>query len=72
LPHDPRHVPRGVDGRVPFATAKRLEVAVAIAAQVLRVGEEAGVRLAAREKRQLVPACERRLDERPAEELRSA
>ena len=48
------------------------EVAVAVAAQLLGLREEPGVRLPAGEDRDLVPARERRLDDRAAEEHRAA
>ena len=46
-----RDVARVVDDRVPLAARERLEVAVAIAVQLLEVGEAAGVGLAAVEQR---------------------
>jgi hypothetical protein len=51
---------------------QRVEAALAIAVELLRLGEELRVRLAAVEERQLVPARERRLRDRSAEELRPA
>jgi hypothetical protein len=72
LADDPRHVPARVDDRVERAAAKRAEVAVAIAAQLLDLGEEVRVRQAAVEQRDVVAARERALDDRAAEELRAA
>ena len=48
------------------------EAAVAVAEDVLDLGEEPGVRPAAMEERQLVARGERRLDERTADELGAA
>jgi hypothetical protein len=72
LADDTRQVTRDVDGGVPASSAQRLEAAVAIPAQLLDAGEEVGIRLPPVEERQLVASRERRLDDRPAEELRAA
>ena len=58
----PSHAPSG----------ERVEVAVAVALQVLDLREELGVRLPAREDRHLVPVRERGVDGVAAEELRPA
>ena len=55
-----------------LAPAQRVEVAVAVAAQLLDVGEELGPRLAAVEQRHVVAARERGVDRVAAEELRAA
>ena len=65
-----RDVARVVDDDVPLAGGERLEVAVAIAVQLLEVGEAAGVGLAAIEERQRVAVRARGGDERGAEEGR--
>ena len=70
--HDTRHVPGGVDDRVPGASLKRREVAVPVAAQLLRLGKELRAGLAAVEEGDLVATAERGLDGRAAEELRPA
>ena len=67
-----RHVAGRVDHRVPLTPLERREPAVAVAAQLLDLGKELGVRLATVEERDLVAARERRLDRRAAEELRPA
>ena len=54
------------------AAVERTEAAVPVAEDVLGLGKEAGVRLAAVEERQLVARGERRLDDRAADELRAA
>ena len=72
LLHDPRHVAARVDDRVEVAALERGEVAVAVAAQPLHVGEEVGLRLAAVEQRDVVPARERDVDDVPAQELGAA
>ena len=72
LAHDARHVSGRVDHGVPGASRKRTQVVGAVAAELLGVGEELGVRRAAIEERQLVPAPERRLDHRTPDELGSA
>ena len=70
------HVRRDVAGRVddcvPRPPGEQREVALPVAVHLLDLREEVGVRLAAVEERQLVPAGERRLGRRPAEELRPA
>ena len=55
-----------------LAPAQRVEVAVAVAAQLLDVREELGPRLAAVEHRHVVAARERGVDRVAAEELRAA
>ena len=72
LAHDARQVARGIDHDVPVAALERREVAVAVAAQLLDVGKELRVGLAAVEQRHLVPARERLVDDRATEELRPA
>jgi hypothetical protein len=72
LPDDARQVAGDVDHGVPVAVAQGIEVAVAIAVKLLDLGEELRVRLPAREGRDLVPARERAVDGRAAEELGSA
>ena len=69
LPHDARQVPRDVDHGVPAAAPQRVELAVTVAEQPLDAGEQLGIRPAAVEERDLVPALERRLDGRATEEL---
>ena len=56
----------------PSCAREQGEVALPVAVQLLDLREEVGVRLAAVEERQLVPAGERSLGGRPAEELRAA
>ena len=58
--------------RVPFAILERRQVAVAVAAKLLDLRKELGVRLAAVEERQLVAAGERGLGDGAPEELRTA
>jgi hypothetical protein len=69
---DAGQVARRVDDRVPRAAFERAQVAVAIAAQLLGLREQLGVRLAAVEERDLVALLERVLDDGTAEELRPA
>jgi len=61
-----------VDTGVEAAAEQRVERAGTIAAQLLGLGKELGVRLAAVEERRLVSRSEGRLDDRPAEEPRAA
>jgi hypothetical protein len=70
--YEPRYEAGGVDDGVPLPSLERVQVAVAVAAQLLRVREEPRIRPPAVEERQLVPARERLLGDRPAEELRAA
>jgi hypothetical protein len=70
--HDPREVARRIDDGVPRAAGERGKVAVPIAAKMLRLGEQAGVRLPAVEEGHLMVARERRVDDRAAEKLRPA
>src|SRR5205807_6968242 len=72
LPHDPRHEAARVEDAVPRAALERLEVAVAVAAEVLGLGEEVRVRLPAREERDVVARREGGVDRVTAEELRPA
>src|SRR5205814_5492344 len=72
LSHDARHVAARVDDAVERAAAERVELAVAVAVQMLDLGKELGVRPAAREDRHLVPAGEGSVDRVAAEELRPA
>jgi hypothetical protein len=72
LADDSREVTGDVDDCVPAAPLQRLEVAVAIAAQLLDLREELRIRLSAVEQRQLVIAREGAFDDRAAEELRAA
>src|SRR5439155_11449526 len=69
---DARDVATGVDDRVPRSAFEGREVPFAIAAELLGLGEELGVRLPAVEEGDLVPARQGRFDCRAAEELRSA
>ena len=66
------HVAARVDDAVPRPAGERVQAAVAVADEVLRLGEELGVRAAAREDRHLVAARERGRHRVPAEECRSA
>ena len=66
--HLAREVARGVDDRVPGAPLERLEVAVAVALQLLELGEEAGVRLAPVEERDRPAARLRGVDDLGPEE----
>ena len=61
-----------VDTGVEAAAEQRVEWAGTIAAQLLGLGKELGVRLAAVEERRLVSCGEGGLDDRPAEEPRAA
>ena len=70
--HDSRHVAARVDNRVELPAVERAEISVAVAAQLLGVGEELGPRLAAIEHRHVVAALQRRLDDGAAEELCAA
>jgi hypothetical protein len=72
LPDDARQVAGDVDHGVPAAVAQRVEAAVTVAVKLLDLREELGVRLPAREGRDLVPARKRAFDGRAAEELGSA
>ena len=72
LAHDARHVAARVDDGVEAAPAERVEVAVAVAAQLLDIREELGPRLAAVEERHLVTVVERGVDDMTTEELRPA
>jgi hypothetical protein len=69
---DPRVVAARVDDRVPRAAAKRVEVAVAVSTEVLRLGKEVGIGLTTREGRDVVAARERGLDRDTPGELRPA
>jgi hypothetical protein len=69
---DARHVARRIDDRVPLAPFEGGQVAVAVAAQLLGLGEELRVRLAAVEERDLVPLRKRGLGDGPPQELRPA
>jgi len=71
-PDDARDIARGVDGRVPASASQPIEAAVAVAADLLELREEAGVPLAAVEERELVAAGGGALDEVAAEEGRAA
>ncbi len=70
--HDPRHVAARVDHRVEPPAVERAEISVAVAAQLLGVGEELGPRLAAIEHRHFVAVLQCRLDHGAAEELCTA
>jgi hypothetical protein len=61
-----------VDHGVPVGASKSLEGLSAVAADLLRLGEELRVRAAAVEQRQLVSALERVFDQNAAEEARAA
>src|SRR5439155_26459277 len=65
-----RHVTARVDDRVEAAPGERAEIAVAVAAELLDVGEEVGTGLPAVEQRHLVAVLERELDDVPPQELR--
>jgi hypothetical protein len=69
-PHDLRHVPRHVEHGIPGPALERGHVPRPVAVQLFDVRKELAIRLAAVEERQLVPARQRRLDDRAAEELR--
>ena len=69
---DARVVAAGVDDGVPLPATEHVEPAVAVAVEHLGVREEAGVRLAARERRHLVAALERGLGRGASREPRSA
>jgi hypothetical protein len=69
---DPRDVPRRIDDGVPAPALERAQVAVAVAAQVLRLGVELRAGAAAVEERQLVAGRKRGLRNRAPEELRAA
>ena len=71
LLHPARDVGRGVDDRVPLAALEGLQVVlVAVAVELLQVGEQARPGLAAIEQRDLVPPPDRRLDGLRPEETR--
>ena len=70
VPHDARHVAGGVDDCIPPPSVERLEAAVPVPTQSLGLREEVGVRLAACEERQLVPASQRGVRDRTPEEPR--
>ncbi len=70
--HLAREVRRRVHDRIPLAGAQGGEIAVAVAAQALDVGEELGAVLSAREDRDLVPGLERGLDDVTADEDRAS
>src|SRR5581483_10174367 len=72
LAHDARHVAARVDDTVPAPAGERVELAVAVALQVLDLREELGIRLAAGEDRDVVSVGERRVDRVPPQELRAA
>jgi hypothetical protein len=72
LADDARDLPGSVDRSVPRAAAQRLQISVTVTAQLLDLGKEFGVRLSAREDRDVVTACKRRFDDRAPEELRPA
>jgi hypothetical protein len=65
-----RHVAGGVEDGVPGSALEDREPAVPIAVQLLDLGEALGMRLATVERRDLVPAGQRRLDQREADEPR--
>ena len=70
VPHDARHVAGGVDDCIPPPSIERLEACVPVPTHSLRLREELGVRLAAREERQLVPASQRGVRDGAPQELR--
>jgi hypothetical protein len=70
LPHDPRHLAGRVDRSVPLAPAQCVQVAVPVAAQLLDLREQVGIRLAAREDADLVAVRKRRFNDRAPQELR--
>jgi len=57
LAHQAREVAASVDDSIPAPIFQRRKAAIALADQLFDLGEEIGVRLAAVEKRDLVPAC---------------
>ena len=67
--NDVRDVARRIDDCVPAPALEHGEVALAVSAQLLGLGEELGVRLAPVEEGHLVAAGERVLDRGPPEEL---
>src|SRR5581483_5361557 len=72
LADDAGNVARRVDDGVPTPAAEGVEAPLAVAAQLLDLGEELGARQPAVERRHGVAALERRLDHRAAEEPRPA
>jgi len=70
LPDDPRHEATRIEHRVPLSVRERVQAAVPITAQPLRLGEQLRRRATAIEQSHLVPASERNLDDVPAEKLR--
>src|SRR5262249_49624829 len=68
---DARHEARRVDDRVPRTAAQRLELAVAIALQLLDVRKQIRMRLAAVEQRQRVAARACRVDDVRPDEVRA-
>jgi hypothetical protein len=70
--HEPGEVAIRVQHRVELPTLECLHVVAAIADELLEVREQARVRLAAVEQRDLVPACEQLLDAMRPEERRSS
>ena len=67
-----REVAGGVDDRVPLASAQPVQAAVSIADNAFELGVEIRPGRAPVEKRELVPALECRVDDRPPEELGAA
>lgn len=70
--HDPRHIARGVDDRVPATALQRAKLAVTVAAQMLDVRKHIRSGLAAVKERQLVAVLERGAHSMRAEETRAA
>ena len=70
--HDARDERRDVDYGVPLPSGEGVQALCPIAADLLDVGKQAGIGLAAIEQRQLVVARERSLDDRAPDELRAA
>ncbi|MBA3242662.1 MAG: hypothetical protein H0T60_15660, partial [Acidobacteria bacterium] len=68
----PRHVAARIYDRVPAAATQGIEIAVAVAAQLLDLREEFGVVPATIEERYHVAASERRFDKVATEKHRPA
>src|SRR5579862_5119573 len=68
----PRYVARIIDHDIPRAALERIELAVAIALQLLELREELGVRMPPIEQSHRVTACHRALGDVDAEELGAA
>ena len=69
--HDARRIAARVHDHVPAAPLQRAEPAVAVAVQLLDLGEQLGFEMPTIEERHLVAAPERDFDKVSAEELSS-